>query len=150
MVIARAQSPGGGNSAQPVDSPPVNIGGIEPVFISLVTMDLNGNSNTITDQCGRSEVRRSGNTNWSVQVEGIITDTQLEPLQAVAEADEPVEIQADLLGSRSGEYVIEKCTLKHTDSLNGIYIPSYVSAKRAYEFQIQTKDPATESGGGGG
>ena len=145
MVIATSNS---GGSVNPVDSPPVTIGGMKPVYIEQVDMDLNGNNNTITDQCGHTEVRRSGNKNWNVAVQGLVTDTQLETLQLIAEGDNEVEVQADLLGSRSGKYVVDKCAIKHTDDIN-TWMDSVSQAEQAYSFNIQFKAPGTEGNSGG-
>lgn len=119
---------------------------LEPVYVKSAKTKLNGNAETITDDCGETEVRRNGDTNWNITVDGIITQDQLSTLQSIAAAEEPVFVDAEVLGSQSGQYVVKDCSISHTDELNTIDVPTNdgAASKPAYNFQLQCKAPGSE------
>lgn len=116
---------------------------LEPTYVKKADINLNGNSEAITTNCGRTEVRRNGTTNWNVDVEGIITQTEIETLQNIGETDDPVFVEAEVLGSRSGSYLVEDVSITHTDEINTIEVPTDggEEEKPCYKFQIQLKSP---------
>lgn len=148
MKIAVGGSGGnsGGGTAKTFSGPPISFSGaggtLEPVYVTDITIDLTGNTDTITDQCGYSEVRRSGTKgNWKVDCEGVVGDIQLSVLQTLAESDETVNVQTPVLGSRGGEYVIKKCSISHTDELNKIELPNLPDLDFAFKFKVSCESP---------
>lgn len=128
---------------------PVTIGGLTPVLVENVEADLDGNVQQIKDQCGRTETRRSGNSAWNITVEGLVDDRQLESFLALAETDDTISVTADVLGSRSGQKIVDKCTITHEDETNSIKKISDAVPRQVYPVQVQLIDPATQSQSGG-
>jgi hypothetical protein len=149
---------GGGNADGQVEisGPPLKISGsggtLVPSYVDSVNIDLDGNTDVVTDQCGYSEVYRNGTIgNWKVSCEGIIGGNELGTLQALAESDDTCTVSTPVLGSRGGEFVFEKCSIKHTDDLNSLELPYGVDADPAFQFKASLQSPqaAKDSGGGG-
>lgn len=150
MKVQVASSGGGGTKT--FSGPPLSISGaggtFEPPYVSNISTDLTGNVDTVTDQCGYTEVYRSGTvTNWTVDAEGVLGELQLGTLQALAETDDTVNVQTPVLGSRGGEYVIEKCTIQHTDDLNDMEFPYQGDLTYAYPFKISLQSPQAAKDG---
>lgn len=144
MVVIGVDKSGSGETK--FSGPPITISGgggtIEPVYIENITKDLTGNTSTITDQCGYTEVRRSGTSgNWSVDVEGVIGNIQLPDLDRLAATDETVNVQTPLLGDKGGEFVVEKCSVSHTDELNRIDMPNGTDINHAFTFKMTLQSP---------
>lgn len=117
---------------------------LEPVYVSEAKTNLNANSETLTTDCGDTEVRRNGDTNWNFTCDGIITQDQLSTLQSIATSEDTVFVDAEILGSRSGPYVVKDCSITHSDELNTIDVPTDdgSASKPAYTFQITLKSPS--------
>lgn len=144
-----------GGATQSFSGPPITMsgvgGGFEPVYVKNITIDLTGNTDTITDQCGYSEIRRSGTSgNWSVDVEGVLGNIQLPVLQTLAESDETVSVQTPILGDRGGEFVFEKCSISHTDELNKIELPNLPDLEHAFQFKVSLQSPQAAKNSSGG
>lgn len=116
---------------------------LEPVYASKVDTNLNGNSDSLKTNCGRTLVRRNGNGNWNCTVDGIITQDQLSDLQTIGTNDAPVIVDAEILGSRSGDFVVKDLSITHTDELNTIDVPTDggTASKPAYRFNLTLKSP---------
>lgn len=117
---------------------------LEPTYVESVSTNLNSNSNTVTDQCGKTEVRTAGDTNWNVDIQGIISQSQLSDMQALGGADGDLRVEAEVLGSQSGVYAVESLEITHKDELNSIEVVSPSStlpSENAYAFQLQLKAP---------
>lgn len=120
---------------------------LEPVWVSEAKTNLNGNSDTMTTNCGDTLVRRQGNNNWNITIDGIITQDQLGTLQTIGVSNAPVQVDAEVLGSQSGEFVVKDLSITHSDELNTIDVPTDdgVKSKPAYNFQLQLKAPGSDS-----
>lgn len=116
---------------------------LEPVYVSEAKINLNSNDETLTTNCGDTEVRRNGSMNWNITVDGIVTESQLEDLRAIGETNDAITVDAEILGSRSGPYIVKDLSITHSDEMNTIDIPSNDGAKThfCYEFQLQCKSP---------
>lgn len=153
MVVIGVDKSGSGETK--FSGPPITISGgggtIEPVYVEDITIDVAGNTSTITDQCGYTEVRRSGtSTNWNLDVEGVIGNIQLPDIKLIATSDETANIQTPLLGDRGGEFVIEKCSISHTDELNRIDMPNGTDINHAFTFKISAQSPQAAKQDSGG
>lgn len=115
----------------------------EPTYVTNVDVNLAGNTDAITDQCGRTNVQRNGHTNWNISAEGIVIQRNLSELQLIGEINEDIQVEADVLGDRSGLYTVEDLTISHTDELNTVKIPADTGPLDvpAYQWQVQLKDP---------
>lgn len=114
---------------------------LEPLYVHTVSTNLNTNSNTITDQCGKTEVRTNGDTNWNVDIQGIIKGDNLSDLQSLGQYDSGIRVQAQVLGSQGGTYAVESLEITHDDELNTIESPNEGIVENAYSFQLQLKAP---------
>lgn len=124
-------------------------GTFEPAYVENVDVQLTGNTDSVTDQCGYTEVYRNGTvTNWTVSAEGIIDDMQLEVLMSLAESDKTVTVATPALGSRGGEYVVKKCSIQHTDDLNKLELPYGANSDTAFRFKIDFASPQSVKTGG--
>lgn len=118
---------------------------LEPTYVQTVSTNLNTNSNTITDQCGKTEVRTNGDTNWNVDIQGIIRASNLTDLQVLGQFDSGIRVEAEVLGSQGGTYAVESLEITHDDELNSLEVPSGTeidaAEENAYSFQLQLKAP---------
>lgn len=117
----------------------------EPEYVSDIELDLTAKSESITDQCGHTEVRKNGDTNWTLSVEGIMSDAQLESFKNVARIDETVTATTIL---HSGEMTVDTATLTQREDDVRIEFLNSGTDGMAIHFQMQLKEPASENGGG--
>lgn len=122
---------------------------IEPPYISKLELDLSGKTEQLTDQCGRTETRKNGTSNWSLTVEGIISNRELDAFKTLGNSSEPKQASCKL---HTGQVIVEEATVTLDDDLNGISFPGqgYDGTEDAMEFQLQLKQPSSESSGSGG
>lgn len=123
----------------------VEFGNIElqPTLVKEVTTDIEGNTNDITNQCGDTEVRKDGNTPWSLTAKGTIIEEELADLQSLGEFDEDVTATAPVLGDRSGTFIVPEggVTIKDTHDVNFLRLRQGGDKHRAFEFRLELKQP---------
>jgi len=116
----------------------------EPIHVDDIAVDLEGNTEKITIQCGDTEVRKNGDTNWNLEIEGIIKKKNLHLFNRIATAGS-VYISADVLTeSETGLYVPEGVTKRQTNDLNSIeevFDDGSSKTHKAFPFQLQFKQP---------
>lgn len=117
----------------------------EPEYVESVEATTSGKTETITDQCGYSEVRKNGDTNWSITAEGIMSDQQLPGFLAVARLAETFTISSQLY---AGPMVVDAPTVTQKDEDVTIVFPSGGTKGNAFHWQLQCKEPTSQYGGG--
>lgn len=139
---------GGGNESVTLHGKSFKITGaatFEPEYVSNLELDLSAKSESITDQCGRTEIRKNGDTNWTLSAEGIISDAQLGNFKSVARIDDTVTATTIM---HSGEMTVDTATLTQREDDVFIEFINGGTDGMAIHFQMQLKQPSSEQGGG--
>lgn len=139
---------GGGNEPVALHGKPFKVSGpaaFEPSYVSQIELDLSGKSDPITDQCGRTEVRKNGDTNWTLTAEGIMSDAELSGFKSIARVSETLTVTTQL---HSGQLIVDTATMTQKEEDVRIEFPNDGTDGIAIHFQLQFKEPASDEGGG--
>lgn len=117
----------------------------EPEYVSNIETDVTANTDAITDNCGRTEVRKNGDSNWTISVEGIISDAQLSQFKNVARLSETFTVSSK---AYAGPAVTDSATIIEKDEDVYIEFPGGGTDGMAIHFQLQMKEPKSQYGGG--
>lgn len=120
---------------------------LEPPYVSKIEKETTGKTETLTDQCGHTEVRKNGDSNWSITVEGIISSREKNAFDTLSRTVELLTITSEVY---TGLAICENSVITQEDELNAISFPSqgYNGEESAFSFQLQLKEPQSSSGGG--
>lgn len=120
---------------------------LEPPYISTLEKTLSGKTEELTDQCGYTETRKNGDSNWELTVEGIIADRSLQAFDTISRSTDPINVACKIY---SGQVLVQDPTITLEDELNAISFPGkgYDGTEDAMKFQLQLKEPSSNEGGG--
>jgi len=116
---------------------------LEPVHVKDYGADSFGSHTTMTDGCGNRRVREGGGTGFQLTVEGILTLEQLRTAREM-ELSEGQRVTIDI-EPWTESYVLKTFSWDKPNDLNNWYSPTFPLGVSAYTFQLQTKDPTSES-----
>lgn len=121
----------------------------QPAVVTSIEWDNDSKMSSITDQCGRREVRNRGSKNPKITISGIITDTPSTRAEASQEVTNlTVEALKNLRNSttlkllsdiHSGTVTIRNTSIAQNNTLFGVDVGN--GTQEAFEFQIQLQVP---------
>lgn len=119
---------------------------IQPTVVESVDADIEGNTDEITNQCGDTEIRKDGNTPWSVIAKGTITEDELSLMHQLGEREDSVTVSAPVLGDRSGEFIVPEggLTLSDTNDVNFLRERGSDDRLPAFDFRLELKQPESQ------
>lgn len=114
---------------------------LEPALTREIEITLSETVSSVMDQCGKTENRQEGNTNWQITVDGICTDSsragnlRLERLKTIGRGDQ-LRLRSAI---HSGPVIVREITITQTNDLKTLDIGS--GDETAFEFQLQLREP---------
>ena len=160
MVLVNIISGGGGGFATEtveIRSVPIQIvidgTRYAPAAVRGIDMENDGDVETITDQCGRTESERRSDKNWKVIIDGIVTAEEyqtrdsgsfvqnltLEELQNIKNAGS-IRLEGemfDVLNRSSEPLVLDNVVVGQSNDLVSVDVGA--GEQIAYEFQLQLR-----------
>lgn len=119
---------------------PVTINGWEPYNISKSKVDIEGNVNAITDQCGYTETRKNGDKNINYTVSGTMFESDLSQFYSIARAAE-ADVTAVCLASNSGTFKVQDATVENLEDENTGVEAAGGTPETVLGFQFQFREP---------
>lgn len=118
-----------------------------PVLTTEIEMENGSDQANPQDQCGNTEKLRATNLGWSINVTGIVTDSErqgnlsLSVLRDEVAVADKVTIRCDLI---SGPVAVNNTVLTQASDLVSINTQETEDEEKAFEFQLQL---GSDSGG---
>lgn len=120
----------------------ITLGGqtIRPLHVEVERLEHEGEMESIMDQCGYTENRRTGDRNFDITLEGKVSDDH-----AGAFANATVDTEASLTcGVYSGPIVVRNIIVERQASEGASYVDSSGVQHFVYDFQAQLRQPQME------
>lgn len=141
---------GSGGETVPITGPALTLSGpvtVEPPYVKKIDLEISGKSETLTDQCGYTEVRKNGTGNWTVTATGIISSREVGAMRTIGTAPDQISVTSEPF---TGRGICDSMNITQTDDLTGISFPGkgYDGSESAFQFQVQIKQSASNQGGG--
>lgn len=120
---------------------------LAPPYVSKIELDVKGNTETLTDQCGHTEVRKNGDSNWTFTVEGIISAREVGAFKTLSRTNQVITVTSELY---TGIVICDSTIITQKDELNAVEFPGkgYDGNESAFTFQMIFKQPISKGGGG--
>lgn len=120
---------------------------VKPPYVEKIDVEISGKSETLTDQCGYTEVRKNGTGNWTVTANGIISARELSAMRTIGDAPKQIRVTSEPF---TGMGVCDSMNITQKDDLTGISFPGkgYSGNESAFQFQVQIRQSASNQGGG--
>lgn len=135
-------SAGGGIQSYSLSQVPggsTTINGWEPPIVEKVRVSVEGNAEPQTNQCGQTEVKKNGDGNWTVAVNGIVLEDDLSFLQNIGRSQKAT-VNSTALGDQSGEYIVSDLSYEQKAGEVTFQEGGTSQAKLMFPFQIQFKE----------
>lgn len=119
---------------------------LEPSYVESITLEVSGDTEPQKDQCGHTEVKKNGDANWTITMEGIITDENLDELKFLGRMDVSAFLACDV---HTGDVIAQDASINWKDDLSYIHVPTRGGIEQvgnAYRFQLQMKEEVTSDG----
>lgn len=116
---------------------------LRPAHIKNASTTKNANSEAITNQCGDTEVRKNGDRNWDVTIEGLLTKDQLPSFYTIANQN-TAEVHAEFLEDGVvGPLIVDSPTLKWEDETVSFKKVEANETEAAFPFQFMLKEESS-------
>jgi len=113
-----------------------NLGQFSPSVVQNIKYDNKGQMSSITSECGETENRREGDATAKLTIEGIITESEINPMKSLKFQDQ-ITFVTDM---EKGNFIVERLSIKQSPDLL-YYYPDGGEKELAFEFQLQIKQP---------
>lgn len=107
-----------------------------PAVAQRVEYDHEGQTSSITTECGETENRREADEKPDLTIEGVITEDQLDPIKQLKRGDE-ITLVSDV---HKGEVFVRRTTIEQSQDLIS-YVDEDGTERLAFSFQLQLRQP---------